>query len=441
MATVQGLTKDRMLAIEAASVVDGEINGSGHLILTRHDGSTIDAGDALLAVPPATTTLNGVVELATTSETIATTDSVRAVTPSGLAGVILKTLATNAIAETALITDYPVGISQMAVGSGSGWSLNTGFGLVVTHYYTDTRSFQFFHAHTANSTWKRYWYQGVWGAWTRFATTTYLAAMDTTQQLVWGTDTNLYRASADVLKTDDQFQAAGVIGALNGINMPNTKQFLVGTTATTATLAVQRGSATDYVLGAQVGSETNRRYLQQADGSQYWGDGTNAVDVKQYRSGSNRLATDGRYDQKPMTATFSRATAATLANGGQTATYDTTVDDFWSIGNSSGVVTIPTGWGGLWTFTAGCYITWVTNTTSVGFRLLLIAKNGNVIDGGEMRVNPNTVLNQPTSLSVTVDDVVAAGDLIRVDIWHTQGAGINLTYKCRFTLTYKGRVS
>lgn len=44
MATVTGLTAARMLDIEAASVVDGDIVGDD-LILTKHDGSTIDAGN------------------------------------------------------------------------------------------------------------------------------------------------------------------------------------------------------------------------------------------------------------------------------------------------------------------------------------------------------------------------------------------------------------
>lgn len=43
MATVTGLTAERMLEIEAASVVDGDIV-DGHLILQKHDESTIDAG-------------------------------------------------------------------------------------------------------------------------------------------------------------------------------------------------------------------------------------------------------------------------------------------------------------------------------------------------------------------------------------------------------------
>src|SRR4051812_13818385 len=52
MATVTGLTADRMLAIEGASVVDGDIVG-GHLILTKHDGSTVDAGPVLGPTGPA----------------------------------------------------------------------------------------------------------------------------------------------------------------------------------------------------------------------------------------------------------------------------------------------------------------------------------------------------------------------------------------------------
>lgn len=44
MAIVTGLTKERMLEIEAASIVDGTVDVDGHLILTRHDGTTIDAG-------------------------------------------------------------------------------------------------------------------------------------------------------------------------------------------------------------------------------------------------------------------------------------------------------------------------------------------------------------------------------------------------------------
>lgn len=42
--SVNVLTAERMLAIEASSVVSGTVNGAGHLILTKHDATTIDAG-------------------------------------------------------------------------------------------------------------------------------------------------------------------------------------------------------------------------------------------------------------------------------------------------------------------------------------------------------------------------------------------------------------
>jgi hypothetical protein len=44
MATVTGLTAERMLEIEAASVVDGDVSGND-LLLTRKDGSVINAGN------------------------------------------------------------------------------------------------------------------------------------------------------------------------------------------------------------------------------------------------------------------------------------------------------------------------------------------------------------------------------------------------------------
>lgn len=44
MAEVTGLTADRMLEIEAASVVSGTVDVNGHLILTTEGGDTIDAG-------------------------------------------------------------------------------------------------------------------------------------------------------------------------------------------------------------------------------------------------------------------------------------------------------------------------------------------------------------------------------------------------------------
>lgn len=69
MATVTGLTAARMLEIEAASVVDGDVVGND-LVLTRHDGTQISAGnvrglkgDAGTPVNYASPVFTGVVKL------------------------------------------------------------------------------------------------------------------------------------------------------------------------------------------------------------------------------------------------------------------------------------------------------------------------------------------------------------------------------------------
>jgi microcystin-dependent protein len=51
MATITGLTAQRMLDIEAASVVDGEVV-SGNLILTTHGGASINAGSVIGPIGP-----------------------------------------------------------------------------------------------------------------------------------------------------------------------------------------------------------------------------------------------------------------------------------------------------------------------------------------------------------------------------------------------------
>lgn len=105
MATVTGLTAERMLAIEAASVVDGAIDTEGHLILTKHDGTEIDAGNALVAVPDASDTQKGVVELATDAEIETGTSTTRAITPAGLSSVGIPQMKTD-IDDIAEYVDY-----------------------------------------------------------------------------------------------------------------------------------------------------------------------------------------------------------------------------------------------------------------------------------------------------------------------------------------------
>lgn len=83
MATVTGMTAAAMEAIRDGTVVSAAFDSANHLILTKYDGSQVDAG----VVADSSVTVKGLVELATTAETTTGTDTVRAVTPSGLAAV------------------------------------------------------------------------------------------------------------------------------------------------------------------------------------------------------------------------------------------------------------------------------------------------------------------------------------------------------------------
>jgi len=88
MATVDGMTAAAMEAIRDGVVVSGTIDGSGHLILTKYGGGTIDAGAILGTVPSATTSVQGVVQLATGAEAITGTDTAKAVTSAALAAAL-----------------------------------------------------------------------------------------------------------------------------------------------------------------------------------------------------------------------------------------------------------------------------------------------------------------------------------------------------------------
>lgn len=62
MATVTGFTASRMLAIEDASIVSGTVIGN-NLVLTRHDGSTVDAGNVRGPAGPITTSKLGDIKI------------------------------------------------------------------------------------------------------------------------------------------------------------------------------------------------------------------------------------------------------------------------------------------------------------------------------------------------------------------------------------------
>jgi hypothetical protein len=160
MATVTGMTAAAMQAIRDGMVVSAGFDSANHLILTKYDGTQVDAG----IVGAATTTLAGPVELATSAETQTGTDAVRAVTPAGLAsipGKKVEDLGSNSKTEAQIYADYPEGISTLYLTDGSGWSLNSGYGTVLTINLDSDRCEQTFYARAGGAS-------GIPRAWMRF---------------------------------------------------------------------------------------------------------------------------------------------------------------------------------------------------------------------------------------------------------------------------------
>jgi microcystin-dependent protein len=200
VATVDGMTLARLLALEAGTVIDGAIDGSGHLILTTHDGTEIDAGYALVAVPGASTTVQGVVELATTAEVEAHTNVFHAVTPDSLATTIAridghdeKHLTPASYTQASLITDYPMGISYLYMSdtqaTTGGWEFGGMYGLVTTYKYSGDYIVQLWQKHQGGTSgltdlWQRTANSpSGWSNWIHMASTTNPATMGITGEM------------------------------------------------------------------------------------------------------------------------------------------------------------------------------------------------------------------------------------------------------------------
>jgi hypothetical protein len=172
MATVTGMTAAAMEAIRDGAIVGADFDSANHLILTKHDGTQLDAG----IIGAATTSLAGAVELATSAETQTGTDAVRAVTPAGLAsipGYKVQVVADNSFAESAAPASYPYGTTLMSATTSSGWSVNGGFGTVVTESISSGRTAQIFYENSGGTASTKAWIReynsavggGGWTAW------------------------------------------------------------------------------------------------------------------------------------------------------------------------------------------------------------------------------------------------------------------------------------
>jgi hypothetical protein len=178
LATVTGMTAAAMQAIRDGTIVNGHFDSAGHMILTKYDGTQIDAG----AVLPATTGQSGIVELATNAETQAGTDTTRAITPAGLAslpGYRAQILAQNSIAESATPAAWPYAVSMMPLATGSGWTPNSGIGIVVCYSIDSTHTVQDFYANVGAAS-PKIWTRSYNGAWSNWAQKMLMVNLDPT---------------------------------------------------------------------------------------------------------------------------------------------------------------------------------------------------------------------------------------------------------------------
>jgi len=92
MATVTVFSAARMQEIEDNTVVAGFVDVDGHLLLEKHDGSTVDAGKVQPEnLEDADHTISGIARLATSSETVTGTDDTTIVTPKDLSDAMADT--------------------------------------------------------------------------------------------------------------------------------------------------------------------------------------------------------------------------------------------------------------------------------------------------------------------------------------------------------------
>lgn len=116
MGSVTGLTAARMLAIEAASVVSGTVT-AGNLILTKHDGTTISAGNVLGPTGPTgatgqvtTTAMNTAILAAMPIGVIV--DYIEATAPSGWLAMTGQTIASGSTTYPALWAKLPASMKS-----------------------------------------------------------------------------------------------------------------------------------------------------------------------------------------------------------------------------------------------------------------------------------------------------------------------------------------
>lgn len=92
-----------------------------------------------------------------------------------------------------------------------------------------------------------------------------------------------------------------------------------------------------------------------------------------------------------------------------------------STATNTGRMTVPTGWGGL--YTVGCTLQFAANAT--GFRGLRLVVNGTTVIAEDLR-NAITAVGVGTQMGLSGEYPLVAGDWLEVHVIQTSGAALNV---------------
>ena len=128
---------------------------------------------------------------------------------------------------------------------------------------------------------------------------------------------------------------------------------------------------------------------------------------------------------------WSKSANQSLANSTTTQiTWDTADSNRRSFGSPGGTITIPAGYGGVYTITV--FGRFAANAT--GFRLLLLDIDG--VTPVHMRVPAVVTAAQPTDLVITCTQLLTAGQVIQAQAFQNSGGALNL----EFSAAVKSRI-
>jgi len=302
VATVTGYTAAKMQEIVDGTVESGYINGSGHLILVLHDATEIDAGSALPALPTASDTVAGIVELATNAETITGTDATRAVTPASLAAAstTLVPAASDTVAgrvelatsaETITGTDTVRAVTPAGFAAGFDSRLGTKGLDALSDVIITSAAIGHILQHDG-STFVNKATLDLIGAAAGTDVLSVKVTGDTNVRTVINGDGSIeFGSGAAAVNIKIYRYADNILGIDDGIMMTDpTKQLNIGNSGSTAIIAVKASATSDAVFTTRAGASADSYFYMDALGDHWWGNGTATQEIQLGRTANNALS-------------------------------------------------------------------------------------------------------------------------------------------------------